>query len=135
MKEHRGRPSETPAIALDKWVLDIKDWDTSKTIIKFNRSISPNGPYSIEITPPKGHHHPKFKLEKGKAYGKQPVVMVFKTSDRSNAQTKIKVWANENIDYILSSPKLVGVPSKHVMMDIGVGKSMVEKYKKKYNLN
>jgi hypothetical protein len=44
----------------------------------------------------------KNKTEKGKAYNKQPVVMVFKTSERSNAKTKMKVFANENIDYIIS---------------------------------
>jgi hypothetical protein len=45
-------------------------------------------------------------------YGKNPVVvMVFKTSNRSNAKTKIKVF-NKNIDYILSAKKLPGIPEK-----------------------
>ena len=63
-----------------------------------------------------------------------PTVLVFKTSNRSNAKTKIKGIKNENIDYILTADKLGGVPSKAEIIDIGVGKSFVERYKQKYNL-
>ena len=129
----RGRPSEQVE-RLDKWTIDSTDYDGSRSIIKFDRSKSSNGPYSWENIPPKGFRQPKFKPDKGKAYGKQPVVLVFKTSNRSNAKTKIKVFRNENIDYILSADKLVGVPSKAEIVDIGVGKSFIERYKQKYNL-
>ena len=129
----RGRPSEQVE-RLDKWTIDSTDYDGSRSIIKFDKSKSPNGPYSIENIPPKGFRQPKFKPEKGKAYGKQPVVLVFKTSNRSNAKTKIKVFKNENIDYILTAGKLVGVPSTAEILDIGVGISSVERYKQKYNL-
>jgi len=129
----RGRPSEQVE-RLDKWVIDSTDYDGSRSIIKFDRSKSSNGHYSWENIPPKGFRQPKFKPDKGKAYGKQPVVLVFKTSNRSNAKTKIKVFRNENIDYILSADKLVGVPSKAEIVDIGVGKSFIERYKQKYNL-
>ena len=60
--------------------------------------------------------------------------MAFKTSNRSNAKTKIKVWKNENIDYILTAKKLPGVPEKAEILDIGVGLSFIEEYSKKYNL-
>ena len=60
--------------------------------------------------------------------------MVFKTSNRSNARIKMKVWKNENVDYILSAPKLPGVPDKAVILDVGVGESFIENYSKKYNL-
>ena len=129
----RGRPSEQIE-RLDKWIIDSTDYDGSRSIIKFDRSKSPNGPYSFETILPKGSRQPKFKPDKGKAYGKQPVVLVFKTSNRSNAKTKIKVFKNENIDYILTADKLVGVPSKAEIVDIGVGISLVNKYKQKYNL-
>jgi hypothetical protein len=129
----RGRPSEQVE-RLDKWTIDSTDYDGSRSIIKFDRSKSSNGPHSWENIPPKGFRQPKFKPDKGKAYGKQPVVLVFKTSNRSNAKTKIKVFRNENIDYILSADKLVGVPSKAEIVDIGVGKSFIERYKQKYNL-
>ena len=130
----RGRPKEQEAIVLDKWVIDSTDYTGERSIIKFDRSKSSNGPYSFENTPPKGNRQPKVKPEKGKAYGKQPVVLVFKTSNRSNAKTKIKVFKNENIDYILSANKLVGIPSTAEIIDIGVGISFVERYKQECNL-
>lgn len=129
----RGRPAEQVE-RLDKWTIDSTDYDGSRSIIKFDKSKSPNGPYSFEYTPPKGFRQPKFKPDKGKAYGKQPVVLVFKTSNRSNAKTKIKVFKNENIDYILTNDKLVGVPSTAEIIDIGVGESFIERYTQKYNL-
>ena len=46
----------------------------------------------------------------------------------------MKVFNNENIDYILSAPKLVGVPSNAIILECGVGRSFVEKWKDKYNL-
>lgn len=127
----RGRPAEQFEV-LDRWTLESADPTGEKTIIKFDREKSPNGPYSIECIKPKGYRQPKIKLEKGKAYGKQPVVLVYKTSNRSNAKTKIKVFNNENIDYILSSDKLVGVPVKAEILDVGVGKSLIQKFKIKY---
>ena len=129
----RGRPVEQVE-RLDKWTIDSIDYTGARSIIKFDRSKSSNGPYSFENILPKGERQLKIKPEKGKAYGKQPVVLVFKTSNRSNAKTKIKVFNNENIDYILSSDKLVGVPSTAEIIDIGVGISFVERYKQKYNL-
>mgnify|MGYP003661202276 FL=1 len=82
----------------------------------------------------KGYKHPKIKAEKGKAYNKQPVVLVFKSSDRANAKVKIKVFANENIDYILTAPKLTGVPETAIILECGVGNSFIKKYTSKYNL-
>ena len=100
----------------------------------FDDKKAPNGPYKVETTYPKGYKPPKVKIEKGKAYGKMPVVMVFKSSNRSNARIKMKVWKNENIDYILSTPKLPGVPEKAVILEVGVGSSFIENYRKKYDL-
>jgi hypothetical protein len=134
--ERRGRPKTQPTenVKVDIWELSSKDYTGEVTTIKFNKKISPNGPYSIETTYPKGTRSAKVKAEKNKPYGKLPVVLVFKTSNRSNAKTKIKVFKNENIDYILSADKLVGVPSKAEIVDVGVGISFVERYKQKYNL-
>jgi len=97
-----------------------------------NKSV--NGPVKSEIVYPKGYKHDRFKAEKGKAYNKQPVVLVFKTSNRSNAQTKMKIFANENIDYIMSADKLVGVPETAIILECGVGDSFIESYKLKYSL-
>jgi hypothetical protein len=46
----------------------------------------------------------------------------------------MKVFRNENIDYIISADKLVGIPAKAEIVDIGVGISFINKYKQKYNL-
>ena len=128
----RGRPSEQVE-RLDKWTIDSTDYDGSRSIIKFDRSKSANGPYSWENIPPKGFRQPKPKIDQ-KMYGKNPVVMVFKTSNRSNAKTKIKVF-NKNIDYIISAKKLPGVPEKAEILDLAVGRSYIDRYKEKYSLN
>jgi hypothetical protein len=128
----RGRPSESVE-RLDKWTLDTTDYDGSRSIIKFDTSKSPKGPYSIEYIPPKGFRQPKPDIDQ-RMYGKNPVVMVFKTSNRSNAKTKIKVF-NKNIDYVISAKKLPGVPEKAEILELAVGKSYIDKYKQKYNLS
>ncbi len=135
----RGRPAEVPAIVKEKFTLEYYDVPTKpelgwKSVWHFDRSKTTFGPWRVEHTPPKGWKAPKIKAEKGKAYAKQPVVMVFKTSNRSNAKTKMKVWKNENIDYILTAPKLPGIPDKAEILELGVGASFIEKYQSKYNL-
>ena len=135
----RGRPAEAPAIVKEKYTLEYYDVPTKpelgwKSVWHFDRSKTTFGAWKVEHTPPKGWKAPKIKAEKGKAYAKQPVVMVFKTSNRSNAKTKMKVWNNENIDYIMSAKKLPGVPDKAEILELSVGKSFIEKYQSKYNL-
>ena len=124
----RGRPSEN-VVKKTKYKLEFED-----SIWYFDDKKSKNGAYKVEQIQPKGERTGKIKIQKGKAYGKMPVVMVFKTSNRSNAKTKIKVWKNENVDYILTAKKLPGVPEKAEILYIGVGSSFVEEYSKKYNL-
>lgn len=59
-------------------------------------------------------------------YPKIPVVVTFKTSNRSNAKTKKKVFNNRNIDEILDpDTKLPGIPSNAIIEHIGIGKSFV----------
>ena len=65
--ENRGRPSEQVE-RLDKWTIDSTDYDGSRSIIKFDRSKSSNGPYLIEHIPPKGYRQPKPKIDQ-KPYG------------------------------------------------------------------
>ena len=135
----RGRPKEQEAIPWQKFTQEMLEVPSkpelgSRSVWHWDRSKFDRGPYKTEYFPAKGERQPKVKVEKGKAYGKLPVVMVFKTSNRSNAKTKIKVWNNENIDYILTASKLPGVPEKSVMLELGVGISSIERYKAKYNL-
>ena len=138
-EERRGRPSEKPAPIKEKWEMVVSEYPSKPelgyvTTCYFDINKSTTSPYAIKTTYPKGYKQNKFKPEKGKSYGKLPVVLVFKTSNRSNAKTKMKVFNNENIDYILSAPKLVGVPSNAIILECGVGRSFVEKWKVKYNL-
>ena len=74
------------------------------------------------------------KIIKNQRYCNNPVVMVFKTSNRSNAKTKMKVWRNTNVDYINTAPKLPGVPDCAVILKLAVGESFIEKYRSLYKL-
>lgn len=70
-----------------------------------------------------------------KLYPQSPVVVVFKTSNRSNAQTKLKVFKNRNIDEVLDENNdLPGIPECAEWLEVGVGESFVESYKLKYKL-
>lgn len=134
----RGRPSEEVKV-VTKYTQVVNEYYSNPelgeiTTYHFDKDKAKNGPYKVEITYPKGTRYVKPKIEKGKSYGKTPVVMVFKTSERSNAKTKIKVWNNENIDFIISNPKLPGVPKDAIILELGVGESLIENYKLKYNL-
>jgi hypothetical protein len=138
-EERRGRPSEKPAPIKEKWEMVVDQYPSKPelgyiTTCYYDMNKSTTSPYAMKTTYPKGYKQNKFKPEKGKSYGKLPVVLVFKSSNRSNAKTKMKVFNNENIDYILSAPKLVGVPSNAIVLECGVGRSFVEKWKDKYNL-
>jgi hypothetical protein len=137
--ERRGRPAESPSIVLDKFERTFHEVPTKpelgwKMTWHYDINKTANGPYKTEVTYPKGHKHDKVKAEKGKAYNNQPVVMVFKSSERSNAKFKIKVWNNENIDYIITAPTLPGVPDSAIILEIGVGESFIDSFKSKYNL-
>ena len=135
----KGRPKETPPIQLDKWTREFCEVPTKPTLgwkmnWYYDKSKNANGPYKTEISYPKGYKHEKFKADKGKAYNNQSVVMVFKSSERSNAKFKIKVWNNESIDYIITAPTLPGVPDSAIILEIGVGESFIDSFKSKYNL-
>ena len=137
--ESRGRPKESEAVVKRKYTLEFYDVPTKpelggKTTWYFDLDKTTNGAWKVENSPPKGWKAPKIKIEKGKAYNKQPVVMVFKTSNRSNAKVKIKVWNNENIDYIMSAKKLPGVSDNAIIMELGIGQGFIEKWRSKYNL-
>ena len=123
--ENRGRPSEN-VVKLTKW-----DLDTNDSIWKYDMDKFNNGRYYVEQKFQAGEKT-KPDIDQ-RMYGKNPVAMVFKTSNRSNARTKIKVF-NKNIDYIITAKKLPGVPEKAEIVELGVCRSFVSKYKQKYNL-
>ena len=123
--ESRGRPSEN-VVKKTKYKLEFED-----STWYFDDKISKNGAYKVEQKFIAGEK--QAKIDK-KPYNKMPVAMVFKTSNRSNAKTKIKVWRNTNIDYINSAPKLPGVPECAVILDLLVGENSINSYKLRNNL-
>jgi hypothetical protein len=46
----------------------------------------------------------------------------------------MKVWNNENIDYIISAKSLPGVPDNAIILELAVGESFIDSFKSKYNL-
>jgi len=74
-------------------------------------------------------------MARGKLYVDDPVVVVFKTSNRSNAQTKMKVFNNRNVDEVINpKTKLPGIPETAVWLEVGIGETFIEKWKSKYKL-
>jgi hypothetical protein len=136
----KGRPKETPSVQLDKWTREFYEVPTKpelgwKMVWHYDKNKTSNGPYKTEISYPKDHKFEKVKPEKNKAYNKEPVVVVFKTSNRSNAQTKIKVFNNKNIDEVLTNPNnLPGIPENAIWLQVGVGEGFIESFKSSYQL-
>ncbi|CAB4159974.1 hypothetical protein UFOVP723_23 [uncultured Caudovirales phage] len=67
-------------------------------------------------------------------YHKDTISIVFKTSNRSNAKTKIKTFRNKSIDDIVDAKRIIGIPDNAVILEIGMGKQLEEQYRKKYKL-
>jgi len=58
-----------------------------------------------------------------------PVVVTFKTSNRSNAKTKQKVIRNKNVDQVLDiKTKIPGIPENAVILSVGLGEGFIEKF-------
>mgnify|MGYP000969112702 FL=1 len=128
MAENRGRPSEKPAIVLDKWTQETED-----QVWHFDRNKFPYGCYKVENKYKAGEKQSKPKIDQRLYHKNMPTVVVFSTSNRSNAKIKIKI-INKNIDYVLSAKKIPGIPEIAEWLEIGTGKSFIDKYKQKYNL-
>ena len=64
-----------------------------------------------------------------------PLVIVWKTSNRSNAQTKIKKTSNYNLDYFLQSEATIpGIPKDAIILEIGIGKKLFDTWTAKYKI-
>ena len=139
MSESRGRPKEPEAVVWQKYTQECIEVPSKpelggRSVWHYDRSKFDRGPWKTEHYEMKGYKHPKIDIDQRMYTKNMPTVIVFKTSNRSNAKTKMKVFNNENIDYILSAPKLVGVPSNAIILECGVGRSFIKKWKDKYNL-
>lgn len=67
-------------------------------------------------------------------YHKSTVSVVFKTSNRSNAKTKMKTFRNKTIDDVLDAKRIIGVPDTAVIIELGIGKQLEQQYRNKYKL-
>jgi hypothetical protein len=63
-----------------------------------------------------------------------PVTVVFKTSNRSNAQTKMKTFRNRSVDEVLTE-KVPGIPDNAVLLEVGIGSKFEQLWKIKYKIN
>lgn len=134
----RGRPTEQPAVVKQKRVETYYEVPSKpelgwKSVWHHDSSKSTAGPWKTEHTPPKGWKAPKVKVVKNQSYGGMPIVMVFKTSNRSNAQTKLKTFRNRSVDEVLMN-KLPGVPEQAVILEVGVGSRFADIWRQKYKL-
>jgi hypothetical protein len=68
------------------------------------------------------------------SYHKSTVTVVFKTSNRSNAKTKIKTFRNKSIDDILSAKRIIGIPETSIILELGIGTDLEYQYRKRYKL-
>ena len=62
-----------------------------------------------------------------------PVVVVWKASKHGRSKPKMKVFKTKHVDDILTK-KMHGIPESAIILDVGVGKSFNETYKKKHKL-
>ena len=62
-----------------------------------------------------------------------PVVVVWKASRHRRSKPKIKIFKTKHVDDVLEG-KVAGIPKNAIYLDIGVGKSFIERYKKKHKL-
>ena len=62
-----------------------------------------------------------------------PEVVVCKASKHGRSKPKMKVFKTKHVDDILTK-KMHGIPESAIILDVGVGKSFIETYKKKHKL-
>lgn len=68
------------------------------------------------------------------SYHKSTVIIVFKTSNRSNAKIKIKTFRNKSIDDILSAKRIIGISETSIILELGIGTDLEYQYRKRYKL-
>jgi len=68
------------------------------------------------------------------SYHKSMVTVIFKTSNRANAKTKIKTFRNKSIDDILSAKRIIGIPETSIILELGIGTELEFQYRKRYKL-
>lgn len=65
----------------------------------------------------------------------QPDVVVVHKGPRKNSKIILEIFSNTRVDEIISTTKRKPlIPSENEILDLGVGKSFINKYKKKHKL-
>jgi len=66
---------------------------------------------------------------------KMPEVVVVHKGPRKNSKIHLEVFENTRVDDIINLRKLKPlIPKENEILDMGVGSSFIEKYKKKHKL-
>ena len=65
-----------------------------------------------------------------------PLVVVWKTSTRPNATTKIKKTSNYHIDFFLKVENTIpGIPLDAIILEIGLGNNLYKNWCQKYKIS
>jgi hypothetical protein len=68
-------------------------------------------------------------------YPKEPVIIVYKQSERKNAITKMKIVKGRNIDELIGlNFNIAGIHETDIIIAVGIGDTFEAYYKTKYNL-
>jgi hypothetical protein len=66
---------------------------------------------------------------------KSPVGVIFLTSNRTNAQTKIKIFKNKTVDELLDCDFITpGIPTKAIIKEVMIGENLITSAIKRYNI-
>ena len=68
------------------------------------------------------------------AQNQAPVVVVWKASKHGRSKPKMKVFKTKHVDDVLTK-KMHGIPESAIILDVGVGKSFIERIRKNINLS
>ena len=126
----KGRPvtNDTPK---RKWQVVSENYDGEVLEYNFDLDINPKGIASMNVI---GEYKGKFpEIDPKPSYAPTNIVLVFKTSELKKAPIKMKVWKNKNIDDVIVNPQ-AGVPEDAVILELGVGSSLEEKWRKEYKI-
>lgn len=64
-----------------------------------------------------------------------PTIVVVHKGKRKNSKIQLEIFTNTRVDDIIDGNKRKPlIPHENDILDIGVGKSFIEKYKQKYKL-
>lgn len=70
------------------------------------------------------------------SYVKDPVIVAFKTSDRKNAKSKVKIFRNKTIDNLMECDFVTpGIDKNAIILAVGIGECYEKDFKKKFKID